>query len=148
MNKTIPALAMALILLAGCNKDDGGTTPSATDKITKGLWLPRQGGEDLNKNGILESAEQEPMADCEKDDTYEFKADKSLVVNDNAKKCDPGDPGTTVLTWSLANGDTEINFGVPGSPIAFNFKIQELTDNLMRLSYTDDGDQYIIIYGR
>lgn len=148
MKKILLIPALFLFTLTACDKEVETAPATAKDKLTSGIWKMVQQGEDVNKNDILETGEQYPLENCEKDDTYQFKPDQTLVVNNNALKCDDSDPASETLNWALTNGDTELILSQPGFPISLNFRILELTSATLRLSFTDGTDKGIIVYGR
>jgi hypothetical protein len=148
MKKFLLIPALFLLSLTACDKE--AETPPATtkDKLTSGIWKLLQQGEDVNKNDLLEAGELLPLENCEKDDTYQFKPDQTLVISNNALKCDDSDPATETLNWALTANDSELILSQPGFPLSFNFRILELTGTTLRLSFTDGTDKAIIVYGR
>ena len=71
------------------------------------------------------------------DDYLKFNADKTLVHDAGATKCDPTDPQTENGTWSMPS-DALLMMTIPNSGFPQStFKIKELSATTMSLYTTD-----------
>jgi hypothetical protein len=51
------------------------------------------------------------MNECQKDDTYDLKADGSVVIAEEANNCGTPPPPGTPSTWSLSSDNTRLSMG-------------------------------------
>ena len=105
LKPTVLALVVASSLVS-CKKN--GTAKSKTEFLTQTAWKFEAYGLDVNKNNVIDPAENEVAGACELDDTYLFSKNGTAVYNDNTQKCDPSDPATMTLPWMFKNNETEI----------------------------------------
>ena len=99
-----------IVTIFSCNKDNGQPIPSpgASLLLTEKPWKLRSYGYDFNKNGLVDSIEENIRA-CEKDNVSVFNPDGSGVVMENELICDGADR-VSQFVWSLTNGNTIIDF--------------------------------------
>lgn len=142
-------LVLSAVAALGACKKDSETTPttsSRTDLLTAKPWQATT--VNITVSGIPIPSGQFISA-CQLDNTYKFNADKTLVVDEGATKCNTTDPQTTSGTWAFANTDqTKVTITVPNSVFNGDFDIKALsastlqlnaTQSLSGLSYTIDA---------
>lgn len=132
------ALASVLMFSSSCKKDDDD--PSNTDKIT-------------GKNFVMTAWTIDPPVDagtgpfsdlfallpaCTKDDITIFNADGTMIDDEGATKCDPGDPQTDEGTWSFVDNETKLSITFDNETQVMD--IVELTENTLKLSYEETED--------
>ncbi len=132
LNAIIYAIA-CIVLISSCKKDDETPSVSKAELLagkTSKAWRKTAGKE----NG---SDYYTTLPTCYKDDITVFSANKNFEFNEGATKCDSGDPQIIEAdTWEFKSNETIINV------FETDYKILELTNTTLRVSYTDDGDQY------
>lgn len=121
-NKQILTLiALAAIAFAGCkNNDDDSTPKSKKELLTAGSWIMT----DYIQAGTSTWADKE---NCEKDDYFTFKTDGKGTFDEGATKCDPSDPQTETVDWSLSSDESKLTIDGLEQTIA------ELTETSMIL---------------
>lgn len=124
-NRQILTLAViAAIAFAGCKKNDDDSTPkSKKELLTTGSWIMT----DYIQAGTSTWAD---MESCEKDDYFTFKTDGKGTFDEGPTKCDPSDPQTETVTWSMSTDETKLTIDGQEESIA------ELTETSMILKTT------------
>lgn len=87
MKRTLLSATLLIGVFAGCKKDKAPSLYEERRKIIlEGSWNLVYRGEDLNKDGIYDIAnvEENFLAECQMDDTYNFKADGKYTIAPNA----------------------------------------------------------------
>ena len=137
---TILLLACSLFLttLPSCQKDKDDDGPkSRTELLTSSLWK-------ISSVKMTIASVEVPyqMEDCEKDDTFEFKANGTGISYDGVK-CDPDDPATQEFTWSFQSNETVLRIAIPGTFIDGDATITTLNATTLEayMDYTDPGTQ-------
>jgi hypothetical protein len=136
--KKLSLLLLAALALGGCKKNDDTTptpaAPSKTDLLTAKKWrvstvTATLGGATLP--GVIEA--------CSQDDFLKFNADKALVHDAGATKCDPSDPQTEQGKWEMPS-ESKLTVTLPASsnlPADGTFDIKELSATNLHLYMSD-----------
>lgn len=124
---------LALItLFSSCKKED---SKSKTELLTAGAWKIKA------NYGIVGSTKTDlmlTMEACEKDNTFTFKTDNTVVYDEGATKCDDDDAQTDNGTWSFTENETKLVIDGESATIL------SLTGSELKVStsYTEDGVTY------
>jgi hypothetical protein len=104
-------LPLIPVLLFSCNKEKKAVpvTKPATELLTQQSWILNAADFDDNANGVLD-AEENSIADCQKDNSYVFHTNGTGEANDNAITC--GNPVNTQFNWRLLNNATELEIAM------------------------------------
>jgi hypothetical protein len=154
LNQIARMLFMSLLsmtfLFSACKKDDEVITK--TDLLTSGAWKATALTIDPafptfdNEGNITGSTNDlfAMMEDCSRDDIISFKADKTLIMDEGASKCDNADPQKNSGSWSFNSDETTLTITVDGDPQTMT--IMELTDKVIKLKATevDEGMTFSI----
>ena len=99
-----------IMTVFSCKKDryQQPDPPAVAQLLTAKSWKLLSYGYDHNKNGRVDSNEQE-IRDCEKDNVSVFNSDGSGIVSENETICD-GYEKESQFTWLLTNNDSVIDF--------------------------------------
>jgi uncharacterized protein with WD repeat len=130
------------LTIVSCNKDSGQPLPSpgASLLLTEKPWKLRSYGYDFNKNGVIDSNEENIRA-CEKDNVSVFNSDGTGIVMENALICE-GSEKVSHFVWSLTSDDRVIDFDYDAAFIARISK-----DDLIITDTTSDPVRLTVIYG-
>ena len=80
------------------------------------------------------------LADCDKDNTYKFNTDKTLVEDAGAVKCSTSDPQTETGSWDFNNSDqTQLKLSIPNSALGGTLDIKELTSSTLHVTGAQSG---------
>lgn len=84
------------------------------------------------------------LPDCSKDGFMNFHDDGTMVYDEGATKCDPGDPQTETGTWTFTDNETRLSTTSGG--VTEIVDIVELTDSKLVISFDQtvdygDGEQ-------
>ncbi|RZK88719.1 MAG: hypothetical protein EOO62_37255 [Hymenobacter sp.] len=135
--KKLCLLLGAIAVLGACKKDsdsDPSPATSRTDLLTAKPW--QASTVNLSLNGVPLPSSQVVSA-CQLDNTYKFNADKTLVVDEGATKCNTTDPQTQTGTWAFTNNDqNKLTIAVPNSAFNGNFDIKALSSSTLQLTTT------------
>ena len=118
-----------MAVLGGCKKSDEApaTATSRTSLLTAKSW--RLTATTFTVNGFpVPSSTFFP--DCSKDDLLKFNADKTLVKDESATKCNSSDPQTQAGTWAFNNDESKLTIAVPNSPLNGEADVKELTSSI------------------
>lgn len=133
--KKLSLLILATLALGSCKKNDNTTpTPVATraDMLTAKNWRVTTATVTLAGvplPGYLQA--------CSLDDFLKFSADKTLVHDEGASKCDPADAQKDNGTWSMPS-DAKLTIALPNSSYPDGtFDIKELSATTMHLYLSD-----------
>ena len=91
--------------LSACKKDQATATPSRTDLLTAKNWRKTAWTIATGSAAPVDVYAQLPT--CERDDFYQFHADRSFMLDAGATRCNATDPQTRPGTWSF-NGDQSV----------------------------------------
>ncbi len=147
MKKNIQLFSLALIstvLVFSC-KDKDPETPGNNGPGKSRAELLRQknwkisslvsGSNDIWSNALF-------VADCNKDNEYNFRSDDSLVQYDKTKKCSSTDPDSTVSFYKLYNDNTQLILNIKlTSAITLNdtAEILELNESSLKVDTQYSG---------
>lgn len=142
----IGILAVFTSLIFSCNKDDEELPPLLPSDMISKKW--KVADELITYPGQLEKSIYDSLDACSKDDIYEFRLDRSLVITEGLVKCDTSLPDFSItVQWQLSNNDSQIDItdtGSIGIPIlgtaeihAFKVDVLELTSMSLKVKYVD-----------
>jgi hypothetical protein len=126
-----------------CQKSSGGSAKTRKELLTSGSWkvsaVTVNPPVDYNGDGTDDTDIFALWEQCLKDDVTTFKADGTAKADEGATKCDPNDPQTSSLTWSLNSDDTKLTIDTE------QYTIVELTSSKIVLSIeqVDNGKTYL-----
>jgi len=127
--KAIAAICCAITCLLACKKDS--ETKSKKDLLTTGSWhvsaYTVDPAIDFDGDGTDETNVYAVMDQCIKDDHTTFFENGTAELDEGATKCDPSDPQTMSLTWSINQEETKLE--VQG----IEYLIESLTETQMVL---------------
>ncbi len=135
MNKqSVLVIAVITALLIGsCKKDKENN--NSTVNVSEKTKLITGGGA---KGWLFVSAKKdnvETLENCQKDNLYVYKTDKSLIVDEGATKCAANDPQVIAATWSFNTAEDSVSYNLAGS--IEKYKIVVLTEKDMQLNTID-----------
>ena len=144
MKKTYSTLALILLLFTiACKKEN---KENRTDLITSGNWKmighTIQPGYDYDGDGDIDTDIFPLMDACEKDNSFLFKKDGTLEINEGATKCDQADPQVYAVGWEFRNDEKKILV------LWEEFEIDELTNSRMKLRQVFNGDTEVLTFGK
>ncbi len=104
------AAAFTLLLGSGCQKDEDAQDPSGADILTSGQWrLTAAVANPPVTVAGLPISDVYPFIDpCIKDNYYVFDKNGTAELNEGPTKCDPADPQTSTVNWSLSADEKEL----------------------------------------
>ena len=140
MKKTITFAILIATLATSCKKGEGTITETKTDILVKSAWTVDSYGVDTNMDMQLTGSENE-IKNCDKDNTYSFSANGTLVRNNGALKCS-SEPTTETGTWQLFLNETKIDLFGNG------YFIKSLTNNRLELYNPGSSSNAIFILKR
>lgn len=118
-----------MMCLLACKKDS--KSKSKAELITNGSWhisaYTVDPAIDYDGDGTDETNIYAVMEQCIKDDHTTFFAGGTGELDEGPTKCDPGDPQSTPLTWSITPDETQLE--VEG----IQYLIESLTESQMML---------------
>jgi len=122
----------AVAVLGGCKKSDESpaAASSRADLLTAKSW--RLSTATVTANGFPVPSNVF-IQDCNKDDTFKFNADKTVMQDAGAIKCNTSDPQTQADTWSLNSDQSKLTISIPNSPLNGEADVRELTPNTLRI---------------
>jgi len=146
MKKLLFLSLLAFLAFEACKKKDDPVVepPKSTadvemNRITKHQWTIYQltvGGTDLwNFPGAFPS--------CQKDDSYRFYRDSTLMQYENSNVCS-GNPDSTATSWRFYEGRKKIIGTILG--LTDTVGVVSLEDSLMQLSVDYQGNPALIYF--
>lgn len=124
-----------------CKKEDKKTK---TELLTSGQWRitahTANPGFDWDNDGTVSTDIYSQYDACEKDDYYVFKSDGTFEYNEGPTKCDPGFDQSDTGKWAFTDNESRILFDFEP------YDIEELTNNVFRIRYTDDEETDVITF--
>ena len=125
MKYALILLALSPMLLS-CEKED-----EYFDKLgalTTGTWKLTEYSLDNDLDGVYEVDVFAVFDFCDKDNFYTFLTDSTVILDQGPNRCYPGNPQTSISTWSFSDNQTKLQFeGV-------NYQIEELSASNLHLT--------------
>ncbi|NVO30888.1 lipocalin family protein [Hymenobacter lapidiphilus] len=147
MKKYSLLAAVALLTVgsfASCSKDKDPTPITKSEQLAARNWRITAFTVKQGNNPIVDEFAR--TAPCDKDDFYQFKADKTFVLDEGATRCSPNSPQTNVSGWDInADGTILLLLEMKGATSAELYEIKELTNDKLRIgqTFTEDGESLI-----
>jgi len=142
MKKLLLVFAAATVLGA-CKKDsEPAPTPTAATKadvlVAKNWRLSAQTTTySIANTPSVSQDEYATYSSCERDNFLKFNANKTLLVDEGATKCDQSDPQTQNGSWDFNSDYSKLTLMDPSQgSVAIPFDVVELTATTMHLRYT------------
>ena len=125
-------LCLAIAALGACKKDsDPVASPSRVDLLTAKAWRLTTINLTLLDGTPIPSS---LLPTCFSDDTFKFNADKTVVQDAGAIKCNSTDPQTQTGTWSFNSDQSKLTIAVPNSLLNGEADVKELTTSTLRIN--------------
>ncbi|MBC7947839.1 MAG: lipocalin family protein [Chitinophagaceae bacterium] len=127
--KTVPLLAITIVLFVSCSKDDDPvTTKTKTELIGTGTWK--------FSSATVSGADVSMFIQaCQKDNVLMFAVNGTGAADEGAAKCNGADPQVRNFTWNFASSETILHvstvFFTGGSS---DFTVVSLTETQLVLS--------------
>lgn len=134
----LASLAITCVFTA-CKKDDD-KPKSKADLLTAKNWrVTAAASTEVGANGQTITTDEYAQLDaCEKDNYFQFKADKKLLINEGKDKCDPTDDQEVTGAWDLNSDQTKLTISDPSSSsLSIQGDILELTASTLKVKYSD-----------
>lgn len=116
---------------AACDRSED--SPSAAKFLTLGAYTQKEYYLDRNGDGNF----VDNLDECDKDNTWLFKTDGTVDINEGPVSCDPSFAGAvTTENWVLQNNNTVIAFTIDdgfGGADTFYFEIVSFSENHLEL---------------
>jgi hypothetical protein len=124
---TAASLMTLMLIWTACSKKNSGNnnTNSNMTLMTQAVWKYDTSGFDLTGDGKIDFADT-LLEPCFKDNTYQFKKDSTVVVDEGATKCNSADPQTATYSWSITSGTPAILRSDADSILANGVTVQTL----------------------
>lgn len=108
---TSASLMTLMLIWSACSKskssnNNNNNNPNMT-LMTQAVWKYDTSGLDLNGDGKIDFADTVAQP-CFKDNTYQFKMDSTVIVDEGATKCDTAAPQTATYSWTISNSNPPI----------------------------------------
>jgi hypothetical protein len=118
------------LAFTSCKKD-----ATFTETLIGNTW--KLTASTFDEDGTGPIAAVSDLDDCDKDNTYVFKTDKTATINLGAIKCDPTDPATETASWALTADEKTFTLIPTSFPIALAYTIVSFSDSEIKLSAPD-----------
>lgn|GEM_PF-4978778 len=105
-------------------------------------------GIDANANNVLDQNEGLLTTGCEATATYTYQATGLLVVKPQGKDCNPEGTAQETFNWKLASNNTVLNWEMPGASLTINYKIMELSNQMLILGLPYGNQLYLAVFVR
>jgi len=104
---TAASLMTLTLIWTACSKSKSSNSNNSNMTLmTQAIWKYDTSGIDLNKDGVVDLTDN--LQACVKDNTYQFKTDSTVIVDEGATKCNSTDPQTATYSWSISSGNPAI----------------------------------------
>jgi hypothetical protein len=105
-------MAVGLTTLTGiwtaCSKNNSSSSSNSNMALmTKAIWKYDTSGIDITGDNKIDYPDTVAQP-CFKDNTYQFRTDSTVVVDEGALKCNSSDPQTATFAWSISNSTPPI----------------------------------------
>jgi len=108
---TAASLMTFTLIWTACSKHNSGSNNNNNNSnmtlMTQGVWKYDTSGFDLTGDNKIDYPDT-LIQPCIKDNTYQFKMDSTVVVDQGATKCNNSDPQTATYSWSISNSTPPI----------------------------------------
>ncbi|RFP66241.1 hypothetical protein D0N36_04270 [Hymenobacter lapidiphilus] len=135
MRKHVLLAAMAMLIVGSftsCSKDKDPTPITKAEQLGARNWRITAFTSKQGNNPIID--EFALYAPCDKDDFYQFKADKTFVLDEGATRCNSNSPQTSVSGWDInADGTILLLLEMKGATSAELYDIKELSNDKLRI---------------
>jgi hypothetical protein len=144
----IPWVIMVFLLIfaSACEKENELTEKGRI--LTNGVWKITLVGIDSNMNNQLSSNEIKTVSTCEKENTWDYKTNGKLVINDLGVICDP----TSIISrsWAFRENETFLEIKSHGGAftITGGYHLLELSQDKMLLVERSTNPQIIFEFTR
>jgi len=131
MKKILMIVSLFTLIVSSCKKEDD---PSNTEKLTGKVWKMTALTVDpaINSGGTFITDLYAQTADCVKNNTSTFNADKTYLEDEGATKCNPLVPQTTSGTWAFNSDETVLTQDNTDS-----YTVLRNDGNVLKLSFTE-----------
>jgi hypothetical protein len=93
---------------AACSKNNSSSSSNSNMSLmTKAIWKYDTSGFDVTGDNKIDYPDT-IVQPCFKDNTYQFRTDSTVVVDEGAIKCNSSDPQTATYRWSISNSTPPI----------------------------------------
>jgi Lipocalin-like domain len=131
-NKFLGFALLFALIFTSC-KDSGPAT--LTETLAANPWKITASNYDEDGPGPIVSVNN--LDDCEKDNTFVFKSDKTVTINAGAIKCNPSDAATESATWVLSADEKTLTLVPSALPIQLVYTVLSFTETEIKVSYPD-----------
>ncbi|HVU54260.1 MAG TPA: hypothetical protein VHD83_04360 [Puia sp.] len=102
----VPGLMTLIVAACSKSKSDNNSNSRMT-LMTQAIWRYDTSGIDITGDGKIDLPDTIAQP-CYKDNTYQFKTDSTVIVDEGATKCNSADLQTATYDWSISNGNPAI----------------------------------------
>ena len=108
MKRIYSLIAMAMLIFTlACKKDKNN---GKMDIISSGDWkiitINIEPGYDYNADGNIDTEIFQFYDACERDNSYRFRRDGTLEINEGPLKCNPSDDQVEYADWEFIDNET------------------------------------------
>lgn len=134
-------LLVTFAVITACKKERHTPlqAPTLHELLVSKPWMLEAYGFDDNANGMIDSSEN-MITDCQKDNTYEFRADGTAIFLDNDLIC--GDSATFTLKWKMLDSGRLLDLQYYVAPVI------HLEERKMILGHQNLAASFRVIYKR
>jgi len=105
---TASSLMTLLLIWTACSKNNSSNSNNSNMTLmTQAVWKYDTSGFALAGGNKIEFPDT-LIQPCVKDNTYQFRKDSTVVVDEGATKCNSTDPQTATYSWSISSGNPAI----------------------------------------
>lgn len=142
-----------LACFTACTKTEPPTpAPTATDQLVAHPWRWSAGTTTTfdGATGLRTVVDEyAALPACERDNTYTFQRDKSLVVDEGASKCVATAPQQVPGRWELYDGPVSMTLATPSfSSTPYPFLITQLSATTFKLYFSYPAGMDLITIDR
>jgi len=101
------SLMTFMLIWTACSKSNSNNSSSNMTLMTQAVWKYDTSGFDLTGDGKIDYPDTIAQP-CFKDNTYQFKKDSTVIVDEGATKCNSSDPQTATFAWSMTSSNPPI----------------------------------------
>ena len=106
---TAASLTTLMLIWTACSKSHSGSNNNNSNMtlMTQAVWKYDTSGFDLTGDGKIDYPDTVAQP-CFKDNTFQFKTDSTVTVDEGATKCNSSDPQTTIYSWTISSSNPPI----------------------------------------